>query len=163
MPRSFSQDKLTKKTLSPSLFFLIQEVVHAKINNSTQMLRVWNPHCYKSKITGNIQELPEQTSWRCEGRKEKAKAGSSQELIWTQGLRRQCLFFIFGSTSWGRTTELCQVSLYTSYSDCETWPQLSPLDKSFLDSCELTSNGSNLFCLAKGSSSYDSEWRNVCF
>lgn len=31
-----------------------------KINNSAQMLRVCNPHCQKSKITENIQELSEQ-------------------------------------------------------------------------------------------------------
>lgn len=102
-----------KKTLSPSLFFLIQEAVHTKISNSAQMLRVWNPHCYKSKITGNIQESPEQPSWSYKGRKERAKAGSPQ-LVWTQRLRRQRLLFIFGSTSWGRTKKLCQVSLSTN-------------------------------------------------
>jgi len=67
-----------EKTLSSSLFLLIQEAVHAKICNSAQMLRVWDPQCYKSKITGNIQELPEQPSWSCKGRKGRAKAGSPQ-------------------------------------------------------------------------------------
>lgn len=148
-----------KKMLCPFLFFLIQ-VVHAKINNSAQMLE-WNPHCYKSKVTVNIQELPEQPSWRCKGRKEKAKARPSQQLIWTQELRIQWLFFIFGSISWGRTKKLCQVSLSTQNSDYETWSHLSLLGKSFLDNCELTSNGSNLFYLVKCSNSYDdSEWRN---
>lgn len=27
---------------------------------TAQVLRVWNPHCHKSKTTQNIQELPEQ-------------------------------------------------------------------------------------------------------